>query len=95
MLGAGLAGIKEELQLPEEFTSNAFALSREELVARGIRMLPTSLSEAIDLFESSALMKELLGEHIHTYFVQNKREECEAYNANVSQWELDRYLPVL
>jgi glutamine synthetase len=95
MLGAGLAGIEEELPLPEEFTSNAFALAREDLVEQGIRLLPTNLGEAIELFESSQLMRELLGEHIHSYFVKNKREEWEAYNANVSQWELDRYLAVL
>jgi glutamine synthetase len=95
LLGAGLAGIEEELPLPEEFTSNAFALSRQDLLERGIRLLPTNLGEAIDLFEGSDLMRRLLGEHIHAFFVRNKREEWEAYNANVSQWELDRYLAVL
>ncbi|MDR2108634.1 MAG: glutamine synthetase family protein [Coriobacteriales bacterium] len=95
MLGAGLAGIEEELELPEEFTSNAFALTREDLREQKIQLLPTSLAEAIELFEGSQLMREVLGEHIHSFFVRNKRAEWEAYNADVSQWELKRYLSVL
>jgi glutamine synthetase len=95
MLGAGLAGIEESLELPPEFTANVFELSPAELVEQGVKMLPTSLGDAIDYFEGSKLMREVLGEHIHSYFVRNKREEWAAYRADVSQWELDRYLDVL
>ncbi|MDR0500937.1 MAG: glutamine synthetase family protein [Coriobacteriales bacterium] len=95
MLGAGLAGIEQELQLPQEFTSNAYALSAQDLLAKGIQTLPGSLGDAITLFEESELMHQLLGEHIHSYFVRNKREEWAAYLADVSEWELKRYLSVL
>jgi glutamine synthetase len=95
LLGAGLKGIEDHLQLPSEFTANAFALSREELAAQQVAVLPTNLGQAVDLFEGSQLMREVLGDHIHSYFVRNKREEWDAYCANVSQWELDRYLSVL
>jgi glutamine synthetase len=95
MLGAGLAGIEEGLTLPAEFTSNAFALTPEELVEKGVRTLPPDLGTAIDLFEGSQLMRSILGEHIHSYFVRNKRAEWAEYGAYVSDWELARYLPVL
>ncbi|MDR1713394.1 MAG: glutamine synthetase family protein [Coriobacteriales bacterium] len=95
MLGAGLAGIDEGLELPEEFTANVYSLSPEELAAAGITTLPASLGEAIDRFEASTLMRSILGEHIHSYFVANKREEWAAYRAHVTDWELNRYLSVL
>jgi glutamine synthetase len=95
MLGAGLAGIEEGLELPPEFTSNAFELNHLELKEQGITMLPASLGDAIDALEESKLMREVLGEHIHDYFVRNKREDWAAYRADVSQWELDRYLAIL
>ncbi|MDR3315930.1 MAG: glutamine synthetase family protein [Coriobacteriales bacterium] len=95
MLGAGLAGIEEGLELPVEFASNVYALSPEERAEQGIRMLPSNLGEAIDLFEGSQLMRKVLGEHIHSYFVRNKRAEWADYSAYVTDWERARYLSVL
>jgi glutamine synthetase len=95
MLGAGLAGIEEGLELPDEFTSNAYALSGEELDKLRIRTLPSNLGEAIELFAQSKLMRDVLGDHIHSFFVRNKREEWDAYCADVSEWELRRYLAIL
>ena len=95
MLGAGLKGIEDELELPAEASSDIFKMSAEELREAGIRTLPGDLGEAIDLFEPSELMKEILGEHIHEYYVRNKRAEWNAYRSYVSRWELERYLSVL
>jgi glutamine synthetase len=95
MLGAGLAGIEEGLVLPPEFTANAFALSAEELKEAQIATLPGNLGAAVDAFEQSSLMREILGEHIHSYFVRNKRTEWAEYSAYVTDWELSRYLAVL
>jgi glutamine synthetase len=36
-----------------------------------------------------------LGEHMFNRYVEIKRREWEDYRVQVSQWELDRYLPVL
>ena len=54
-----------------------------------------NLGEAVDRFESSQLMKQTLGEHIHSYLVEAKRSEWVQYLRHVSQWELERYLAVL
>ena len=54
-----------------------------------------SLGEAIELFEASDLMRRTLGDHIHRYLVDAKREEWGSYQSSVSQWERDRYLAVL
>jgi glutamine synthetase len=95
MLGAGLKGIEDGLELMPEATNNIFDMSPEEMKDAGIATLPSTLGEAIELFEQSEAMKEILGEHIHEYFVRAKRAEWTEYQAYVSQWELDKYLPIL
>jgi glutamine synthetase len=38
-------------------------------------------------------MREVLGEHIHSFYCENKKAEWADYIKTVTQWELDRYLP--
>ena len=95
MLGAGLKGIEEKLPLMPEATNNIFHMSDDELEAAGINILPGTLGEAIDLFEGSELMKEVLGEHIHSFYVANKRAEWDEYRMQVTEWELDKYLSTI
>ena len=95
MLGAGLKGVEEALTLMPEAANNIFEMTDAELAAADIKTLPKDLGEAIELFEHSELMKEVLGEHIHEFFVKNKKAEWSDYSASVTQWELDKYLEVL
>ncbi|MDI6712179.1 MAG: glutamine synthetase family protein [Anaerosomatales bacterium] len=95
MLGAGLKGIEEELELMPEATNDIFEMTEEELAEAGIGTLPKNLGEAIERFEQSELMKEILGEHIHQFYVENKKAEWADYIKYVSKWELDRYLSVI
>ncbi|MBC7266138.1 MAG: glutamine synthetase [Coriobacteriia bacterium] len=95
MLGAGLKGIEEELELMPEATNDIFEMTEEELAEAGIGTLPKNLGEAIERFEQSELMREVLGEHIHSFYVENKKAEWADYIKNVSKWELDRYLSVV
>ena len=95
VLAAGLKGIEEGYELPGETALNLYELSEEERLAEGIGMLPASLAEAVDLMERSELVAEALGEHVFEWFIRNKRAEWLEYKTQVSQFELDRYLPRL
>jgi glutamine synthetase len=95
VLSAGLRGIEEGYELPEEATGNLHAKEAEELTAQGIRSLPGNLNDAVDLMETSDLVREALGEHVFGFFIRNKRQEWAEYKTQVSQFELDRYLPRL
>lgn len=96
MLAAGLKGIEEGLEPPAPVEDrDLFNAPRHDLSKQGFKTLPETLGEAVENFEESALMKEVLGDHIHSYLVQAKREEWEEYQSFVSQWERDRYLAVL
>jgi glutamine synthetase len=95
ILAAGLKGIEEGYDLAPEASSNVFAMTPEERAAEGIRPLPQSLAEALDVMEGSELVAETLGEHIFEFFLRNKRAEWFDYKSHVTQFELDRYLPNL
>jgi len=95
MLGAGLAGIEGEYELPPEASNNIYEMGDEERRAAGIASLPESLHEAIQVAEQSKVLRDALGEHVHEYLIRNKREEWDAYKAYVTPYELERYLPLL
>lgn len=96
MLAAGLAGIEEGLDPADPIEdTNLFTHTSQVAETAGMAMLPANLGEAVDLFESSELMKRTLGEHIHSYLVETKRAEWMDYLRHVSPWELERYLAVL
>jgi glutamine synthetase len=95
MLAAGLKGIEEEYPVPPPVEGNVFAMSPEERASRGLKVLPSSLGEAITLAEESDLLREALGDHIFTSFVKNKKIEWEEYRATVTDYEVARYLPLL
>ena len=95
VLAAGLKGIEEGYDLPPETLANLYQLTEEERLAEGISILPGSLAEALDEMERSELVAEALGEHVFEWFIRNKRAEWQEYKTQVSQFELDRYLPRL
>jgi len=95
ILAAGLKGIEEGYALPPEAAANLYELSTAELLADKIESLPGSLSEAVAEMERSELVAETLGEHVFEWFIRNKRDEWAGYKSQISQWELNRYLPSL
>jgi glutamine synthetase len=95
ILAAGLRGISENYPLPDEADANLFTLSNRELAKKGIESLPSSLHDAVNVMERSELLAETLGEHVFEWFIRNKRAEWDDYQAQVTQFELDRYLPLL
>jgi glutamine synthetase len=95
VLAAGLHGIEEKMDLPDEVSEDVDAMAPSERAAREISALPGDLFEALREMERSELVAEALGEHIFEQFLRNKRQEWDAYKSYVSPFELERYLPVL
>ncbi|WP_203568561.1 type I glutamate--ammonia ligase [Aestuariimicrobium ganziense] len=95
MLNAGLAGIENGYELPDEANDDVWSLSEREREAMGIGELPRSLDEAIREMEKSELVAETLGSHVFEHFLRNKRAEFAQYRRQVTPFELDRYLPML
>jgi glutamine synthetase len=95
MLAAGLRGIQGSYELPPPAGDDISALTDSQRRARGIRPLPGSLSEAIGVMETSSLVRETLGDELFEFFLRNKRAEWGAYRRQVTQFEINRYLPLL
>ncbi|MBE6010382.1 MAG: type I glutamate--ammonia ligase [Lachnospiraceae bacterium] len=91
-LAAGLDGIKNRIDPPAEIVQNIYAMTDKERKAQGIRSLPSNLLEAIRAMEDDAFVTSVLGEHLAECYIRAKKQECEAYSLQVSQWELDEYL---
>jgi glutamine synthetase len=95
MLAAGMEGIEKEYELAEPIERNVYEMSEEERKELGIATLPSSLQEAIELAENSELVKKALGDHIFEKFIENKKMEWNKYRIQITQYELDKYLPIL
>jgi glutamine synthetase len=95
MLAAGLEGIEQGIEPPPPMEQDVFAMSDQERVDSGIGSLPGSLQEAIQLVEGSEFVRGALGDHAFESFVANKRIEHSEYRAQVTDYEIRRYLPIL
>ena len=91
-LAAGLDGIRNNLTPPPSVDENIFHMSDDNREQAGITNLPNDIISAIQEFKKSTLMRETLGEHIFTRFIEAKEIEWQDYRTRISQWELDKYL---
>ena len=91
-LAAGMEGIENGMKTPEELTKDIRKLNEEEKNLLGIQMLPENLGEAIQAMGQDPLVFEVLGETYRKGYMKAKRKEWKDYLAQVSEWELNRYL---
>jgi len=95
MLAAGLEGIENKYELPDPIEEDIFEMNPAERQAHGITDLPGNLYAAILETEKSELVRKTLGDHVFNKFIANKKIEWDAFRTHVSQFELDKYLPIL
>jgi glutamine synthetase len=92
MLRSGLDGIEKQADPGPPINKNIYKMSHRERRHLRIDELPGNLSEALDELEKNELVRDTLGEHIFTHFLEAKREEWYDYIRHVSPWETERYL---
>jgi glutamine synthetase len=91
MLAAGLDGIRRELSVSDATEENIYLLDKPNYSSKDI--LPTSLDEALNAMEKDEVVRDALGAHTHEVFINAKRLEWEDYRLEVTEWELEKYLP--
>ncbi|HEY2204215.1 MAG TPA: glutamine synthetase family protein [Pseudonocardia sp.] len=79
VIASGLYGIEHELPLPDPITGNAYASDAATV--------PTTLREALELWESSKLARECFGEEVVAHYATMARVELAAFDAAVTDWE--------
>ncbi len=92
MIAAGLDGIDRKLDPGKPHNINLYELSADELAAKGIKLLPQNLLEAVEELEGDAVIRAGLGEELAREFIRLKRMEWTEYARHVSDWESKRYL---
>jgi glutamine synthetase len=85
LLGAGLLGIVDELELEPPARPPA-----EEDTAK--EPLPTTVEESLALLEADAQMVELLGQEFVQAYTVMRRYELQRFADHVTDWELNEYL---
>lgn len=83
-LAAGLDGIRNKIT-PTKSSNYATQDQQTE-------HLPSTMKEAIDYFESSNWVKEVLGEEFCRQYVAEKKNEWLRYTRQVTDWEISEYL---
>jgi glutamine synthetase len=92
IIAAGIDGINRKLEPPEPRTEDIFEMSDDERTKYNIKMLPSSLKEALDCLEADSVIMDALGPDIARNFIKLKRKEWNHYsNHIVSEWEWEMY----
>ncbi len=99
ILEAGLDGIRKKTEPGEPVKENVYHLSEAKRRELGIEVLPTSLKEALEEWESDKICVEALGKENAEKYVELKMEEWREYEPHmpnpenqVTMWELQKYI---
>ncbi|MGV1033657.1 MAG: glutamine synthetase family protein [Microbacteriaceae bacterium] len=79
LIAAGLYGIEHELELEPATTGNAYQ--------GGAPRVPSTLREAAQLFENSAIAREAFGDEVVEHYLNAARVEWTAFESAVTDWE--------
>lgn len=82
LVAAGLHGVEQKLELPDACTGSAYDA--------GYDRVPTTLREAAELWEASAVAKAAFGDEVVDHYRNMARVELDAFDAAVTDWELRR-----
>ena len=88
MLGAGLKGIEEDIEIYEPIEENVYSGNIE------LEELPGSLLESLENMKKSELAREILGEYLFDKYIEIKLKEWEEYRIQVTRWEIEKYINI-
>jgi glutamine synthetase len=83
VIAAGLDGIERGLDLPAQFSGNAYD-------AAGLERIPSNIVDAINALEQSTFAREAFGDAVHAHLVNTAKQEWLAFGRVVTDWERRR-----
>jgi glutamine synthetase len=92
ILVAGMDGVLKKIKLPPPTEENIYEIPVKKLISRGIKLLPSTLGEALAEFQKDKVLWKGLGESVCKHYLQLKEKEWQEFNQVVHKWEQDRYL---
>jgi len=99
ILEAGLDGIKKKIEPGEPVDTNVYHLSEAKRKELDIRVLPTSLKEALEEWKSDDICIKALGKENAEKYMELKMQEWREYEPHIPNnrnevilWELQKYI---
>lgn len=88
VISAGLKGLKEKIMPPELFKGSSYDI-------KDFKRPPLDLSESLDYFRNSSLIKEYFNEKEVEFLTKFYENEVIQYEKNVTDFELKRYFNLI
>ncbi|QKY69106.1 type I glutamate--ammonia ligase [Lentibacillus sp. CBA3610] len=92
LLASGLDGVENQLRPPESVDQNIYDMDKEEREQNGVKDLPATLKDALDVMKEDDIVVESLGDHLYEHFVEAKEIEWDLFRTTVHPWEREQYL---
>ncbi|KAB1087108.1 glutamine synthetase [Neorhizobium galegae] len=83
LIAAGIDGVEKKMTLEPAFVGDAYG-------GKGIREIPKTLRDAIDLMNGSELLRSAFGNDVIDHYVRAGQWEQEEYDRRVTDWEVAR-----
>ena len=91
-LAAGADGIITDLELPPAFEEEIGSFDPAAIDSTRSEPLPRDLDEALDALMSDDVLVDTFDQQLLSRLVDGRRAEAAAYRAQVTPWEIERYL---
>ncbi|KAI9033508.1 glutamine synthetase [Hyaloraphidium curvatum] len=87
MLAAGIAGLREKLELEAPFRGDVYNADGS---SRPIREVPKTMREAVAELRNSSMLKDTFGEKVVNHYARAGEWEQEEYDRRITDFELKR-----
>jgi glutamine synthetase len=92
VIAAGMEGIEKKSDPGVPITFDASKMTDREREAKGLRLMPRSLGEAISEFERDKLFKQTMGNELFEEFLVQRYFEVSQAADQVTPWEVSHFL---
>jgi glutamine synthetase len=95
LIASGMDGINKKLAPPEPTSEDVFSLTPDQREQLGIKPLPKTLEEALDLLAADETIVKAIGRELVDTYVAVKRKEWDRYAREVvTDWEWEQYYDI-
>ena len=92
LVWAGLDGLRHKTPVPRATTGDLEAMSTSQKHEYGLKRLPASLAEALDLMAASGKVKDWMGNEFHNAYIVHKRSEIKLLEGLDTSEQISRYM---
>lgn len=92
VLGAGLLGIEQDLELGEPVTGSAYEV--QDQLPETLQF-PTNLRDSVRNLTASKEAKELFGAEFIEHYISTRLWEVREYEKQITDWQLQRYFEII